>query len=153
MWAAVHYVERNPVRAGLVSKAEDYGWSSVAGHCNLKEDKILTRRSKWMEVFDQIDNWSEWLAVGDDRQKIRVVRRNIEKRLPCGSEEFINRVERIVSRVVHYRPQGEAKAADYRLLKSCASRSIPFIILTVSLCCKQMEEIMTDELGIGYPNF
>jgi len=38
MWAAVRYVERNPVRAGLVRRAEDYDWSSAAGHCSLKED-------------------------------------------------------------------------------------------------------------------
>src|SRR6266446_2953558 len=31
-WAAMRYVERNPVRAGLVSKAEDYPWSSAAFH-------------------------------------------------------------------------------------------------------------------------
>jgi REP-associated tyrosine transposase len=31
-WAAMRYVERNPVRAGLVARAEDYPWSSAAFH-------------------------------------------------------------------------------------------------------------------------
>ena len=30
---AVRYVELNPVRAGLVARAEDYAWSSAAAHC------------------------------------------------------------------------------------------------------------------------
>ena len=30
LWAAVRYVERNPVRAGLVTQAIDYPWSSAA---------------------------------------------------------------------------------------------------------------------------
>ena len=29
LWAAVRYVERNPVRAGIVDRAEDYRWSSA----------------------------------------------------------------------------------------------------------------------------
>ena len=32
LWASVRYVERNPVRAGMVSRAEDYKWSSAAAH-------------------------------------------------------------------------------------------------------------------------
>ena len=32
LWQAVRYVERNPVRAGLVRRAERYPWSSAAAH-------------------------------------------------------------------------------------------------------------------------
>jgi putative transposase len=38
LWNAVAYVERNPVRAGLVRRAEDYPWSSARAHCGLRED-------------------------------------------------------------------------------------------------------------------
>ena len=37
-WAAIRYVERNPVRAGVVAVAESYSWSSAAGHCGLRVD-------------------------------------------------------------------------------------------------------------------
>ena len=33
LWAVVRYVERNPVRARIVRKAENYPWSSAAAHC------------------------------------------------------------------------------------------------------------------------
>jgi len=33
LWAAVRYVELNPVRACLVSQAEQYPWSSALVHC------------------------------------------------------------------------------------------------------------------------
>ncbi len=33
LWAAVRYVERNPVRAGMVERAEAYRWSSAQAHC------------------------------------------------------------------------------------------------------------------------
>ena len=32
-WSAIRYIERNPVRAGMVEKAEDYIWSSAPAHC------------------------------------------------------------------------------------------------------------------------
>jgi putative transposase len=88
MWAAVRYVERNPVRAGLVRRAEDYRWSSAAGHCRLKEDRILTRSSRWLEEL----------------------RRNIKKGLPCGTDDFIQKLERMAGRILRYRPQGRQRA-------------------------------------------
>ena len=33
LWAALRYVECNPVRAGMVARADEYGWSSVDAHC------------------------------------------------------------------------------------------------------------------------
>src|SRR5205085_8821132 len=38
LWAAVRYVELNPVRAGMVRFAEDYPWSSAAAHCRMDDD-------------------------------------------------------------------------------------------------------------------
>jgi putative transposase len=32
LWAAARYIERNPVRAGMVEKAEDYPYSSAVAH-------------------------------------------------------------------------------------------------------------------------
>ena len=36
LWAAIRYVELNPVRAGMVARAEDYKWSSAPAHCGLE---------------------------------------------------------------------------------------------------------------------
>lgn len=41
LWAAIRYVERNPVRARIVRKAENYPWSSARGHCGTREDSLL----------------------------------------------------------------------------------------------------------------
>ena len=79
MWAAIRYVERNPVRAGMVKKAEYYSWSSAAGHCQMKEDIVLSNKTKSKKLTDQVDDWSAWLAEGDDPNELAVLRRNIEK--------------------------------------------------------------------------
>jgi len=59
-WSAVHYVETNPVRAGLVETAQAYGWSSAASHCGLRQDVLLTGVE---ERVAAIGDWSSWLAV------------------------------------------------------------------------------------------
>ena len=109
MWAAVRYVERNPVRAGMVRRAEDYDWSSAAGHCRLKQDMILTCSSRWTEEFGGIENWSNWLTEGDDLQKVEVLRRNIKKGLPCGTDDFVQKLEMMAGRILRFRPQGRQR--------------------------------------------
>ena len=58
LWAAVRYVERNPVRAGLVKRAADYPWSSAAAHCLGKADPVL---SPGFPPPDIIRDWGAWL--------------------------------------------------------------------------------------------
>ena len=42
LWAAVKYIETNPVRAGLVGRAEEYGWSSARAHALGEADPLLS---------------------------------------------------------------------------------------------------------------
>jgi len=109
LWAAIRYVERNPVRTHMVAKAEDYGWSSAAAHCGLREDQLLSRRPAWRRQRQQILDWSSWLAESDEPQSLVVLRRNVEKGLPCGTEMFVQRLEKISGRILQYRPIGRPK--------------------------------------------
>ena len=47
LWAALRYVERNPVRAGLVGRAEQYCWSSAAAHITSVDAGGLTDLEWW----------------------------------------------------------------------------------------------------------
>ena len=105
-WAAIRYVERNPVRARMVERAEAYPWSSAAAHCGLGMDPVLASESRWAVTLREIGDWSAWLADGDDQSRIDVLRRNADKGLPCGSDRFIVELEAVVGRNLHYRPQG-----------------------------------------------
>ncbi|GJL63820.1 MAG: hypothetical protein NPIRA04_24740 [Nitrospirales bacterium] len=66
----------------------------------------------WWAQFNAIDDWSSWLAEGDEPEKLTVIRRNIEKGLPCGSETFLKKLEKKVGRVLTYRPQGRPKTHE-----------------------------------------
>lgn len=112
LWAAIGYVERNPVRARMVRKAENYRWSSAGAHCGLRQDDVLTTKSSWRKQFEAIGDWSAWLAEGDAPQQLEVLRRNAEKGLPCGSEKFIRKLEKLTGRALQYRPRGRPRKDD-----------------------------------------
>ena len=109
LWAAVRYVERNPVRAAMVRRAEDYQWSSAATHCGKRSDGLLNLESGWNGKLSAIEDWSAWLAEGDEEEELRTVRRNIERGLPCGSDDFVRRLGLKVGRLLDYRPQGRPR--------------------------------------------
>ncbi len=109
LWNAIRYVERNPVRARMVRRSENYLWSSAAAHCGNREDKLLTTKSYWKKQIESIGDWSAWLAEGDSEEEMVILRRNVEKGLPCGSERFIRKLEKRVGRLLRYRPMGRPR--------------------------------------------
>jgi len=111
LWATLRYVERNPnpVRAGLVRKAERYPWSSAMAHCQLRTDSVLTTKTRWWAQFADVEDWSAWLAEGDEPEHLTVIRRNTDKGLPCGSASFLKKLEKQTGRVLQYRPQGRPR--------------------------------------------
>lgn len=98
LWAAIRYVERNPVRAGMCAAAEEYDWSSAAAHCGLRWDPVLASTADWDERVARIGDWSAWLAEAEIQSVTDQLRRNAAQGLPCGSPDFVQRLEQIAGR-------------------------------------------------------
>jgi putative transposase len=109
LWAAIRYVERNPVRARLVRRAENYRWSSAPAHCGLRADSVLTSEPLWLRQLKSMGDWSKWLGEGDRPEQLEVLRRCVERGLPCGVEGFIRKLERQAGQVLRLRPRGRPK--------------------------------------------
>jgi len=109
-WAAIRYVERNPVRARMVERAEDYPWSSAAAHCGTHLDPVLTADPAWQRRIDTISNWSAWLAREDEQDCLANLRQNADRGLPCGTREFVERLERDSARALQARPRGRPRS-------------------------------------------
>ena len=98
LWSAVRYVERNPVRAGLVRRAEDYPWSSAAAHCDLRFNPILAPTRPFPGVMER---WSEWLRDDyEDAGDIEALRRNSRTGRPTGSAAFVAGLELVLQRTL-----------------------------------------------------
>lgn len=102
---AVRYVELNPVRAGMVAKAEDFRWSSAQAHCRVATDRVIGHTTL-SAVLGGISNWSAWLAEGVSDETLTTLRQNAGQNLPCGSEEFITSLESVCGRTLRFRPRG-----------------------------------------------
>ena len=111
LWAAIRYVERNPVRAGMVPRSEQYQWSSAAAHCGSTSDPVLTQSKPWQMRLAQIGNWRAWLAAGDEEGSLDMLRRHVNKGLPCGAPDFLDRLESATGRTLTARPRGRPRRA------------------------------------------
>lgn len=94
-WAAIRYVERNPVRAGIVGRAEDYPWSSARGHCGMVTDPLLCPAGAPLIV-----DWSSWLAEETDTEQEKSIRTRTHTGRPCGGDDFVKRIEAVVGRAL-----------------------------------------------------
>lgn len=112
LWAAIRYVECNPVRAGITGRAEDYPWSSAAAHCGQRDDLVLTRCPSWTRQLAAITDWSGWLAGQVAPDSLAMLRRRVDKGLPCGSPEFVNALELATGRDLQDRPRGRQRDAS-----------------------------------------
>ena len=104
-YSAIRYVERNPVSAGMVERAEDYIWSSAAAHIG-KVDNVLLSDIPDSYCAVKKSEWSDWLASPEDSEHLIIIRRNIEKGLPCGVDGFIAWLEGKTNRCLQFKKQG-----------------------------------------------
>lgn len=86
---AVRYVERNPVRAGLVKQAQYYPWSSAPAHCRLRTDPAL---SPDLPLLAMVGDWSRWVSVDQTEDELADLRHRTEHGIPAGDHAFMRRV-------------------------------------------------------------
>ncbi|MBU2599286.1 transposase, partial [bacterium] len=72
LYTAIRYVERNPVRTGLVERAEDYPWSSALSHVKGITDSLL---SNDLPLVKEIVDWKGYLSCTEDEIMITQIRR------------------------------------------------------------------------------
>ena len=60
---ALAYVERNPVRAALVERPEEYKWSSAAAHLGLANDRYSLLDKNFWVANGGAEGWAELLAT------------------------------------------------------------------------------------------
>ena len=105
LMAAVRYVEQNPVAAGMVTRAEDWAWSSARSHITGKcsGDDPLTDVAA---LAGHVTNWRALLRygleAGDASEEGAALAEAIEARLrtgrPLGDTAWIARAEAALSR-------------------------------------------------------
>lgn len=90
--AAVRYIERNPVRAGIVRDAWEYPWSSAAYHCGETDRDWIVESDDMLRGL--IGDWRSYLQNDDQEDFLRSVRRDSLVNRPLGDEAFVGDLEK-----------------------------------------------------------
>ena len=90
---ALAYVERNPVRAGLVAQAEQYKWSSAAVHLGLTPDRLHLADAEFCQQEGGIEAWRSLLMTPDELNTVRLLRRCTYAGRPFGDDAFVESLE------------------------------------------------------------
>src|SRR6185312_4077801 len=83
LWEALRYAERNPVRAGLVSKPEEWPWSSAAAHCGIADPDACLTMEPWSAQWT-IARWRDFLSQGETESQLSAIRQATHTGRPLG---------------------------------------------------------------------
>ena len=89
---ALLYVDNNPVRAGVVSKAADWLWSSAVAHARGVDIAGLVDPREWRALSKKL-GWVELARRKENDDVVDSIRYHTRTGRPLGDERFLDRVE------------------------------------------------------------
>lgn len=98
----LRYIERNPLRAGLVARAEDWKWSS------------LTERGRVGSFLDlgpvpRPADWITWVNAAMTEVELERIRHSVARGTPFGSEKWTAEIARRLGLEASLRPRGRPR--------------------------------------------
>ena len=102
---AITYILNNPVRAGLVSRAVDWCWSSAKAHLSRESDVLVHRDSlSWI-----ISDWHT-LLNNDKLESYDKIRQATKRGRPIGDRSFYEKIEALCARSLWPQKGGRKKS-------------------------------------------
>ena len=102
----VRFIETNPVRKGIVDRAEDYPWSSAKSHLMGIPDPLLT---DGRFLRNGPSDYRAYLAGRGEEPVIRRVRERLKTGRPAGDVSFVSELEKMLGRRLEARPRGRPR--------------------------------------------
>lgn len=103
--AAIRHIELNPVMAGLATAPQDHPWSSARSRLNGADDPLLS----YCFMAESMVDWGQYLGEDQDRDAAENVIKATRAGRPCGGEDFVSRIERLLNRRFAARPRGRPR--------------------------------------------
>jgi putative transposase len=105
--ACARYVELNPVRARLVTRARDWRWSSAGAHLRGRDDALVAVRP----LLSRVGDWKAFLDAGLDAAQHEAIRASERTGRPLGATAFVRKLEKKLDRSLAKRKPGPKPAA------------------------------------------
>jgi putative transposase len=104
----MRYVERNPLRAGLVERAENWAWGSLAWRHHGDWQALLARPPLALPA-----NWLEWVNAPQTSEELAALRACVNHQRPYGDELWsLGECERWAPKVAKRRRGRPRRATD-----------------------------------------
>ncbi len=107
LWSALAYVENNPVRAGLVTGARQYRWSSALAHLGKDDHPRLLDMQFWRDNGGA-ETWARFLAIEEPERHDELQRCTYSGK-PFGDDSLVREVS---ERFGRYWTRGRPRAAQ-----------------------------------------
>ena len=88
LYNAFAYVALNPVRAGLVKRAQDWRWSSIHAHLGVEDGITSTKAAR-----ERVGDFSQFIEANFDKESFDAIRSKEQTGRPLGSDDFIKKLE------------------------------------------------------------
>jgi putative transposase len=106
LWTVSKYIEKNPVRAGIVKKPEDYPYSSAKAHILGKKDPLLKE-----PLFGKSDlnEYKSFIRSEEDKKIVEEIRKQTRLGKPLGDGGFLNSLSETLGHSLSFRPKGRPR--------------------------------------------
>ena len=105
-WAVLAYIERNPVRAGMVRDAANYPWSSAKFRQPFHYAPLWLSLDRWRQQFT-FERWNEVLRTSLNEEAMRKrIRDALRSGFPLGSQAFVEHLEAQGGRILQAQKPG-----------------------------------------------
>lgn len=101
------YVERNPVRAKLVDKAEDWPWSSLWQRLHPSEGRGRPHLCEWPVA--RPENWGAWVNRPETPAELEAARDSVTRGRPYGTASWQRRIAAKLGLESSFRPRGRPR--------------------------------------------
>ena len=100
----LRYAEANPLRAGLVERAEDWRWSSLWRFARGEADPLV---DPW--PVDRPPDWLAWVNQPPDERDLSRLRTSVTRGRPYGGDDWVARMCRELGLTFTLRPRGRPR--------------------------------------------
>ncbi|MBK1643927.1 transposase [Thiocapsa imhoffii] len=121
--AVSHYIEANPVRAGLVDDNAEYDWSSYGANALGADDALVTPHREYLRLGRgakaRQNAYAKQSRMPEDKARVTRIRDATNKAWVLGESRFCNTIESELNRRALPRQRGgDRRSAAYRLARS-----------------------------------
>ena len=101
----LRYIERNPLRAGLVKKAEQWRWSSAA----LWADEAAAPAYLVAGPVERPRPWLKWIDQAVTAAELEALRQCVNRGTPFGNAAWTARIAEVLGIASTLRPRGRPR--------------------------------------------